>query len=74
MASLVMLCCLVPAIAASQNATQTTTQTVYVFGDSLSDTGNLFTRTGQPSRPYVNGRFSNGLLWDDRLANQLQTR
>ncbi|MBD2090781.1 SGNH/GDSL hydrolase family protein [Microcoleus sp. FACHB-1515] len=68
MAALVMLCCLVPVIANSQTAAQS----IYVFGDSLSDTGNLFSRTGQPTRPYVNGRFSNGLLWDDRLANQLQ--
>lgn len=69
----VMLCCLASApeggaIATSQN----TSQSIYVFGDSLSDTGNLFNQIGQPTRPYANGRFSNGLVWSDRLANQLQ--
>jgi phospholipase/lecithinase/hemolysin len=36
---------------------------MFVFGDSLSDTGNSFTLTGgllPPSPPYFNGRFSNG--------------
>ena len=45
---------------------------MYVFGDSLSDTGNLFLATGgtQPpaGQPYFNGRFSNGPLWVDHLA------
>ena len=32
-----------------------------VFGDSLSDTGNVFISFGAPpSPPYFNGRFSNG--------------
>ena len=34
---------------------------LYVFGDSLSDAGNVFALTGQPaSPPYFNGQFSNG--------------
>lgn len=71
----VLLCCFVPTLEGGKAiATRPPVQPVmYVFGDSLSDTGNLFNRTGAPTRPYVNGRFSNGLLWDDRLANQLQT-
>jgi phospholipase/lecithinase/hemolysin len=41
------------------------------FGDSLTDTGNLFAATGQPPAPYDMGRFSNGPLWVEYLANQL---
>lgn len=45
-----------------------------VFGDSLSDTGNLFELTGgtyPPSPPYFNGRFSNGPIWIDYLTTSL---
>jgi phospholipase/lecithinase/hemolysin len=46
---------------------------IFVFGDSLSDTGNLFTATGglPPSPPYFNGRFSNGALAIETLTNRL---
>ena len=46
---------------------------MYVFGDSLSDTGNVFNLTaGQiPPSPYSNGRFSNGINWVDYLAQDL---
>lgn len=50
---------------------------VYVFGDSLSDTGNLFnvtealTGTGSPQPPYFEGRISNGPNWIDFLATDL---
>ncbi|MFM2430308.1 MAG: hypothetical protein RLZZ511_1521 [Cyanobacteriota bacterium] len=45
-----------------------------VFGDSLSDTGNLFKLTGQqfpPSPPYFEGRLSNGPIWVDFIAPEL---
>src|SRR5262245_37490212 len=50
---------------------------VVVFGDSLSDTGNVFTVT-EPvlaeaipvSPPYFQGRFSNGPVWVERLAEK----
>ncbi len=45
-----------------------------VFGESLSDTGNLFAATGgaiPPSPPYFEGRFSNGPIWVDYLASAL---
>lgn len=48
---------------------------IYVFGDSLSDTGNAFAATGgliPPSPPYFDGRTSNGPLWIETLAPQLQ--
>lgn len=46
----------------------------FVFGDSLSDTGNLYKATLNqvpPSPPYSNGRFSNGDLAVEILAKQL---
>jgi phospholipase/lecithinase/hemolysin len=60
---------------------------IYVFGDSLSDTGNLFNATSfaqeslplfgldipvlPPSPPYFAGRLSSGPLWIDKLADEL---
>lgn len=42
----------------------------YVFGDSLSDTGNVAVVTGGaiPPAPYVGGAFTNGPTWADRFA------
>ena len=78
-------CCV--AIAMVLWAGQVRAGEVYVFGDSLSDTGNLFTLTGGtsseyfttdpsksprfPTPPYYNGRASNGLLWVETFASQL---
>jgi len=45
-----------------------------VFGDSLSDTGNLFAVTSglfPPTSQYHQGRYSNGLLWVENLAPRL---
>jgi outer membrane lipase/esterase len=40
-----------------------------VFGDSLSDNGNLFAISGQPaSPPYFQGRFSNGPVFTELLG------
>ncbi len=55
---------------------------VVVFGDSLSDTGNLFAASGGaafapvpgsrfPSPPFASGAASNGALWVDVLASGL---
>jgi phospholipase/lecithinase/hemolysin len=47
---------------------------VYVFGDSNVDNGNVFIATGgtiPPSPPYDMGRFSNGLLWVEVMADEL---
>lgn len=44
----------------------------YVFGDSLSDVGNLYAAIGLPASPYANGQFSNGPIWVRDLANELQ--
>jgi phospholipase/lecithinase/hemolysin len=48
--------------------------TIYAFGDSLSDAGNIFAGTHgliPPTPPYYNGEFSNGAVWVQDLANQL---
>lgn len=44
---------------------------VVVFGDSLSDNGNLYAATGQPAAPYFDGRRSNGPVAVEQLANSL---
>ena len=46
---------------------------MYVFGDSLSDQGNVFNATqgNFPPSPYFEGRFSNGFNWIDYLAQDL---
>ena len=52
-------------------------ETLFVFGDSLSDTGNLFNATSAlgfpnpPSPPYFDGRFSNGPVAVEILADKL---
>jgi outer membrane lipase/esterase len=42
-----------------------------VFGDSLSDSGNLFRLIGLPQPPAWNGRSSNGPTYAEQLANFL---
>ena len=56
---------------------------MYVFSDSISDTGNVFNLTttanafapsipiDPPSPPYYEGRYSNGPVWVDYLADDL---
>lgn len=57
---------------------------LYIFGDSYSDTGNvfkirenlppqskLFFEELNPNRLYFQGRYSNGLLWNEYLAAKL---
>jgi len=44
---------------------------LYVFGDSLSDVGNVFLAAGQPAPPYYAGRYSNGPVWVEYLASDL---
>ena len=47
--------------------------TLYAFGDSLSDAGNIFNLSGDtlPAPPYYNGHFSNGLTWVEDLSLKL---
>ncbi|MDA0712848.1 MAG: SGNH/GDSL hydrolase family protein, partial [bacterium] len=56
------------AFKANENVKDQVTRLV-VFGDSLSDTGNLknWLKVVFPGSPYFLGRFSNGLVWVDYL-------
>lgn len=53
---------------------------IYTFGDSLSDVGNVYnallkaTGTGFPPPPYFQGRFSNGVVWVEYLAEKLKLK
>ena len=61
---------LAPAVARAQGPFSSLT----FFGDSYVDTGNAFLLTGgaeAASPPYFQGRFSNGLVFTDYLAQQL---
>ncbi|MEN9634086.1 MAG: hypothetical protein RL077_2490 [Verrucomicrobiota bacterium] len=63
-------------IAAAASAQNRTFTNIYAFGDSLSDSGNLYAATSalgsaSPGAPYYQGRFSNGPVWVERLGNTL---
>lgn len=47
---------------------------LYIFGDSLSDVGNIYRATGglyPSSPPYFQGRYSNGQVWVEYLSSGL---
>lgn len=59
----------VAAFGAATSAAQAQTYNrLVVFGDSLSDNGNLFAISGQPPAPYFQGRFSNGPVFTELLG------
>ena len=59
-------------LVAASSATYASFSQVISIGDSLSDTGNIFTATSGNTPPnsagYNNGRFTNGLVWNELLA------
>lgn len=58
----------------AQDTRQPEVNKLYAFGDSLTDTGNLFFLSGNtepPSPPYFNGRFSDGRTWIEPFAERL---
>jgi len=58
--------------AAVAQADSTPFSRIFVFGDSLSDTGNFHAMTGgYPPPPYADGRFCNGKLWVEYAADAL---
>ena len=75
-----LLFCLLPSIAAAQVPQF---DSLYVFGDSLADNGNIFIQTKAmrfdppvppsvtPHRTYFNGRFSNGYIAFEYLWQRL---
>jgi len=60
----------VAACAFAGSATAQDYDRLVVFGDSLSDNGNLFLATGgaQPPAPYYQGRFSSGPVFTELLG------
>jgi phospholipase/lecithinase/hemolysin len=54
--------------AASSVARADSFSSIVVYGDSLSDNGNLYAATGVPGAPYVNGEFSNGPVAVQQLS------
>nr|WP_314430888.1 autotransporter domain-containing protein [uncultured Brevundimonas sp.] len=59
------------AVSAADAAGAQTYNRLVVFGDSLSDNGNLYLATGgttPTSPPYYQGRFSNGPVFTERLG------
>ena len=67
-----MVFALLAAVAPHAHADVTAYSRIFVFGDSLSDTGNFYIMTGgYPPSPYYNGRFSNGKLWVEYTAEAL---
>ena len=50
---------------------------LYVFGDSLSDVGTVFQTSGgmyPPQQTYFQGRYSNGRIWVEYLAERLKIK
>ncbi|KPQ34750.1 MAG: carboxyl exterase [Phormidesmis priestleyi Ana] len=62
--------CLLPLSASAKTSPNDITG-LNIFGDSLSDAGNLFNLTGFPPSPPYTQRFSNGPLWVEQLASKL---
>jgi phospholipase/lecithinase/hemolysin len=68
-----LVTCFVLAASSTASRAGPVTQIV-AFGDSLTDTGNVFAATGglaPASPPYFAGRFSNGPVWVEQLAARL---
>lgn len=63
----------VAAAAVAHGPVQAAYSGITIFGDSLSDTGNILLATGGalPVAPYFAGRFSDGANWTDYLSGGL---
>lgn len=62
---------------AAQASTVNLFTSFWAFGDSLTDNGNLFSRTGgaePPSPPYFEGRYSNDRVWAEHVADDFAAR
>ncbi len=63
------------ALILSAQSSETVANELYVFGDSLSDMGTVFRSTGgeyPPRSSYFKGRYSNGKVWVEYLADRLK--
>jgi phospholipase/lecithinase/hemolysin len=66
-----VLCALLIAFLLSGSAYAASISRIVVLGDSLSDNGNLYHLIGYPPSPYWFGRFSNGPVAVEYLAEKL---
>lgn len=77
-----LICACLPFVLPASGYAQGAFDDVFIFGDSISDAGNVFALTGEtssapyalvPSRPYKVGghHFSNGKTWAERFAQNL---
>jgi outer membrane lipase/esterase len=72
MSAVLAVACAAPAMAAT-TAPGSAFDKIIVFGDSLSDIGNIYAVTSAlgvptPGAPYYKGRYSNGQLWVEHVA------
>jgi phospholipase/lecithinase/hemolysin len=58
-------------MAMTSSAFASSFSSLIVYGDSLSDNGNLYSLIGYPPPPYYDGRFSNGPVAAEQLATDL---
>ncbi len=73
LSAVIALFTLIMVVATSVQSSQRINQ-IYVFGDSLSDVGNVFRSTGgvyPPNPAYFQGRYSNGRVWVEYLSDKL---
>lgn len=75
MNAIIARCLLLFALLAPTSAFALPYSALYIFGDSLSDSGNVVALTGGaqpgPNTAYTQGRFTNGFNYADGLAAQL---
>ena len=69
----VLLAALLASVGCAGTPASAAYTSIFAFGDSLSDAGNLFSElTGKiPLAPYVDGHFSNGPTWVEDLSQML---
>ncbi|QWU99197.1 SGNH/GDSL hydrolase family protein [Francisella salimarina] len=66
-----------PKFTSPQNSKLKDIERILIFGDSLSDTGNLYGYTNgiiPRSTPYYRGMFSNGSVWTTMLSGTLENK
>jgi thermolabile hemolysin len=74
LSAVIALLTLIMVVATSSVQSSQQINQIYVFGDSLSDVGNVFRSTGgvyPPNPPYFQGRYSNGRVWVEYLSEKL---
>jgi phospholipase/lecithinase/hemolysin len=63
--------CAILGLISTTNSSAGPFSSIVVYGDSLSDSGNLYSLVGYPPYPYFNGRFSDGPVAVEQLATHM---